>query len=66
MLNENPIQPSEKVVEAVAQAIRQGNRYPDSFLRLRTKIGDMYGLGRVFLSRMPIWNDSVKRVFLSV
>ena len=45
MLNENPIQPSEKVVAAVADAIRDGNRYPDSFLRLRTKIGDMYGLG---------------------
>jgi len=45
MLNENPIQPSEKVVEAVSQAIRNGNRYPDSFLRLRTKIGKMYDLG---------------------
>ena len=45
MLNENPIQPSEKVIEAVAEALRNGNRYPDSFLRLRTKIGAMYDLG---------------------
>jgi len=45
MLNENPIPPSEKVIEAVAESLRHGNWYPDSFLRLRTKIGKMYGLG---------------------
>jgi len=45
MLNENPVPPSEKVIEAVANAMRSGNRYPDSFLRLRTKIGKMYDLG---------------------
>jgi len=45
MLNENPIPPSEKVIERVAQSLREGNWYPDSFLRLRTKIGKMYGLG---------------------
>ena len=45
MLNENPMPPSEKVIEAVAEAMRNGNRYPDSFLRLRTKIGKMYDLG---------------------
>jgi histidinol-phosphate aminotransferase len=45
MLNENPIQPSEKVIEAVVESLRHGNWYPDSFLRLRTKIGKMYGLG---------------------
>jgi len=45
MLNENPIPPSEKVIEAVADSLRHGNWYPDSFLRLRTKIGKMYGLG---------------------
>jgi len=45
MLNENPIPPSEKVIKAVADSLRMGNRYPDSFLRLRTKIGKMYGLG---------------------
>jgi histidinol-phosphate aminotransferase len=45
MLNENPMQPSEKVIAAVADSLRHGNWYPDSFLRLRTKIGKMYGLG---------------------
>jgi len=45
MLNENPIPPSEKVIESVAESLREGNWYPDSFLRLRTKIGKMYGLG---------------------
>ena len=45
MLNENPIGPSEKVIEAVVESLRHGNWYPDSFLRLRTKIGKMYGLG---------------------
>ncbi|UCG08133.1 MAG: hypothetical protein JSV83_05650, partial [Desulfobacterales bacterium] len=45
MLNENPIPPSEKVVKAVADAVRKGNRYPDSFRSLREKIGKMYDLG---------------------
>jgi histidinol-phosphate aminotransferase len=45
MLNENPIAPSEKVINAVAESLRHGNWYPDSFLRLRTKIAKMYGLG---------------------
>ncbi len=45
MLNENPIPPSDKVIEAVANSLLEGNWYPDSFLRLRTKIGKMYGLG---------------------
>jgi histidinol-phosphate/aromatic aminotransferase/cobyric acid decarboxylase-like protein len=33
MLNENPIQPSEKVIEAAVEALRHGNWYPDSFNR---------------------------------
>ncbi len=45
MLNENPIPPSEKVIEAVVDSLQHGNWYPDSFLRLRTKIGKMYGSG---------------------
>ena len=67
MLNENPIQPSEKVVEAVTEAIRNGNRYPDSFLRLRTKIGKMYDLGP---DNVALCNgssetiDAMMRVFL--
>jgi len=45
MLNENPIPPSDKVINAVVEAVKNGNRYPDSYLRLRTKIGEMYDLG---------------------
>ena len=45
MLNENPIPPSNKVVNAVAESVKKGNRYPDSMKTLRTKIGKMYGLG---------------------
>jgi histidinol-phosphate aminotransferase len=45
MLNENPLGPSEKVINAVVESLRHGNWYPDSFLRLRTKIAKMYDLG---------------------
>jgi histidinol-phosphate aminotransferase len=45
MLNENPISPSSKVINAVVESMKNGNRYPDSYLRLRTKIGKLYGLG---------------------
>ena len=45
MLNENPIQPSDKVIKAVAEAAKKGNRYPDSMKALRTKIGKIYDLG---------------------
>ncbi len=67
MLNENPIPPSEKVVQAVAESLRSGNWYPDSFLRLRTKIGAMYGLGP---DNVALCNgssetiDAMMRVFL--
>jgi len=67
MLNENPIPPSEKVIEAVAESLRSGNWYPDSFLRLRTKIGKMYGLGP---DNVALCNgssdtiDAMMRVFL--
>jgi histidinol-phosphate aminotransferase len=45
MLNENPIPPSDKVVDAVVEAVKKGNRYPDSMKKLRTKIGKRYDLG---------------------
>lgn len=67
MLNENPIQPSDKVIDAVVEALKDGNRYPDSFLRLRTKIGEMYGLGP---DNVALCNgssetiDAMMRVFL--
>ena len=44
MLNENPVPPSDKVVNAVTEIVKKGNRYPDSMLRLRTKIGALHGV----------------------
>jgi hypothetical protein len=38
MINENPIPPSEKVIQAVTEAARLGNRYPDNGPRIRAKI----------------------------
>ena len=45
MLNENPTPPSDKVVNAVTEIVKKGNRYPDSMLRLRTKLGALHGVG---------------------
>jgi len=67
MLNENPIPPSEKIVNAVAEAVRKGNRYPDSMRGLREKIGKMYDLGP---DNVALCNgssetiDAMMRVFL--
>jgi histidinol-phosphate aminotransferase len=67
MLNENPIPPSDKVVNAVAEAVKRGNRYPDSMERLRTKIARMYDLGP---DNVALCNgsseiiDSMMRIFL--
>jgi histidinol-phosphate aminotransferase len=67
MLNENPVPPSEKVVQAVTEAVRGGNRYPDSYLRLRTKIAAKYDMGP---ENIELCNgsseiiDSMMRLFL--
>jgi histidinol-phosphate aminotransferase len=67
MLNENPIPPSDKVIDAVAEVMKNGNRYPDSFGRLRTKIGKLYDLGP---ENVALCNgssetiDAMMRVFL--
>ncbi len=45
MLNENPVPPSEKVVDAVTEIVKKGNRYPDSMLRLKTKLAELHGVG---------------------
>ena len=52
MINENPLPPSEKVIQAVMEAARLGNRYPDNGPRLRAKIAKKYDLGpeNVYLS----------------
>ena len=67
MLNENPLPPSDKVVNAVTDAVKFGNRYPDSMKKLRTKIGKMYDLGP---DNVALCNgsseiiDSMMRIFL--
>ena len=45
MLNENPVPPSEKVIKAVTDILSKGNRYPDSMLRLRTKLAKLHNVG---------------------
>jgi histidinol-phosphate aminotransferase len=44
-VNECPFGPSEKVVEAVTEAARKGNRYPGTCMDLRTRIGKLNGVG---------------------
>ena len=45
MINENPISPSERILNAILEAARLGNRYPDSGPRIRAKIAKRYDLG---------------------
>jgi len=44
MSNENLLPPSKKVLDAIAEAARQGNLYPDSGPKLRQKLGEKAGL----------------------
>ena len=44
MLNENPIPPSDKVVNAVTEITKQGNRYNGTMQRLRGKLADLHGV----------------------
>ena len=44
MSNENLIAPSQKIIDAIQEAARLGNLYPDSGPKLRKKIGEMAGL----------------------
>ncbi len=44
MLNENPVPPSDAVVEAITDIAKKGNRYPDRMYRLRTKLGELHGV----------------------
>ena len=43
MSNENPLPPSEKVLEAMIKYAKMANRYPDQGLVVRTKIAEMNG-----------------------
>lgn len=45
MINENPLPPSEKVLQAILEAAKLGNRYPDNGPRIRSKIAKYYDLG---------------------
>jgi histidinol-phosphate aminotransferase len=44
MSNENPLPPSEAVIDAIVEMARNGNLYPDSGPKLRRKLGEMAGL----------------------
>src|SRR5512137_695842 len=44
MSNENPNQPSDKVLEAINKYAKMGNRYPDQGLVVRSKIAEINGL----------------------
>jgi histidinol-phosphate aminotransferase len=45
MINENPLPPSEKIVNAIREVAKLGNRYPDNGPRIRAKIAKRYDLG---------------------
>lgn len=68
MLNENPIAPSDAVVEAITDMATKGNRYPDRAYRLREKLGNLHG---VAAENIALANgssetiDAMMRVFLS-
>ncbi len=67
MLNENPIPPSQKIIDAVTEVCEKGNYYPDRWWNLREKIGKAYGFGakNVFLANGSSENiDNMMRVFL--
>jgi histidinol-phosphate aminotransferase len=67
MLNENPLPPSQKVIDAVVDIMKYGNRYPDSMKRVRAKVGKLYDLGpenvRLCNGTSEII-DSMMRIFL--
>jgi histidinol-phosphate aminotransferase len=68
MVNENPLPPSEKVLQAVLEAAKLGNRYPDNGPRLRAKIAKRYDLGpeNVYLSHgSSEIIDMIMRLFVS-
>jgi len=68
MVNENPLPPSERVLQAVVEAAKLGNRYPDNGPRLRAKIAKHYDLGpeNVYLSHgSSEIIDMIMRLFVS-
>lgn len=67
MLNENPVPPSDQVVEAIVDMAKRGNRYPDRAYRLRAKLGELHG---VAAENIALANgssetiDAMMRIFL--
>jgi histidinol-phosphate/aromatic aminotransferase/cobyric acid decarboxylase-like protein len=57
MINENPLPPSERIVNAIVEAAKMGHRYPDNGLRIRAKIAKRYDLGRECLSQPWLLRD---------
>ena len=67
-LNENPLPPSQAVLDALLKGGRMSNRYPGLCLDLRTKIGGMFELGpeNVFMANgSSEIIDAMMRAFLA-
>lgn len=67
-LNENPLPPSQKVLDALVEGGKLGHRYPDTWVHLRQRIGGMFGLQpeNVFLGNGSSETiDSMMRAFLA-
>ena len=63
MLNENPIPPSEKIIDAVTDICRKGHYYPDRWWKLGESCG--FGAKNVFLANgSSEIIDNMMRVFL--
>lgn len=69
MSNENPLPPSDKVLEAMYQYAKMANRYPDQGLVVRTKIAEMNsvdGPGNVMIGNgsSEVY-DNIFRMFIA-
>ncbi len=67
-VNENPILPSQEIVDAITQAAKEGNRYPDRGYRICQKVANLFSLKpeNVYLSSgSSEMLDMMCRLFLS-
>jgi len=69
MSNENPLPPSEKVLDAMFKYAKMANRYPDQGLVVRTKIAEMNnveGPGNVMIGNgsSEVY-DNIFRMFIT-
>jgi len=68
MINENPLPPSERILQAILEAAKIGNRYPDNGARIRAKIAKRYDLGpeNVYISHGSSETiDMIMRLFVT-